>query len=229
MSEVADNLARVVADVDDATQKAGRAKEEVKLMAVSKTWPVEHVQLAVDAGQKVFGENKVQEGEVKVPALPDDLEWHMVGHLQRNKVRKCLPLFDYLHGLDSLKLLKYMNGMARELNLFPKIFLQVNIGEEPQKNGFLPHDLQAAVEEIAALQQISVEGLMCIPPASESPEDARKWFAATRELRDSLEISFGKKLSGLSMGMSSDYAVAIEEGATIVRVGSSIFGERTKY
>lgn len=227
MSEVASNLQKVMSKVDEAVRLAGRSQGEVQLMAVSKTWPAEHVIHAVDAGHRVFGENKIQEGEVKVPELPSSLEWHMIGHLQRNKVRKCLALFDYIHSVDSLKLLRYMDGVASDLGLQAKVFLQVNMGEEAQKTGFIAAEMKQSYEDMLSLENISIEGLMCIPPAAERAEDSRKWFAATRELRDSLETHFTKSIPGLSMGMSSDYAVAIEEGATIVRVGSSIFGSRS--
>lgn len=226
MSKVAENLERVKADLASTVAHAGRSIEDVTLMAVSKTWPVEHVQLAADAGHKVFGENKVQEGEIKVPAMADDIEWHMIGHLQRNKVRKMLPLFDYVHSVDSLKLVNYINNVATDLGLEAKVYLQVNIGEELQKTGFLAEELRQNIEQIMQLERVSVHGLMCIPPAVDDSEDSRQWFAATRELRDELEQSACISLSGLSMGMSSDYRVAIEEGATIVRVGSSIFGSR---
>lgn len=226
MSEVAENLAEVQASIDAAVASCGREAGSVTLMAVSKTWPVEHVQLAVDAGHKTFGENKVQEGEVKVPALPKDLEWHMIGHLQRNKVRKMLPIFDVVHSVDSLKLAKYMNNVAMDLELTTKIYLQVNIGEEEQKTGFRREELLECYAELEQLSCLKIQGLMCIPPAAQDAEETRPWFVATRELRDALEEKYKVSLAGLSMGMSSDYHVAIEEGSTIVRVGSSIFGKR---
>lgn len=226
MSQVAENLARVQDELAVAIKNAGRSSEEVTLMAVSKTWPVEHVQLAVDAGHHVFGENKVQEGEVKVPAMSEHLEWHMIGHLQRNKVRKMLPLFDVVHSIDSLKLANYTNNVAAELDLVKKAYLQVNIGEEPQKTGFLAKELRENMGDLISLEQFDWQGLMCIPPAAQDPEETRPWFEKTRLLRGELEQEYGVKLPQLSMGMSSDYAVAIAEGATIVRVGSSIFGQR---
>jgi len=226
MSEVAENLARTKEVVADAARKAGRDVSEVALMAVSKTWPAEHVQLAVDAGHRVFGENKVQEGETKVPLMGDDLEWHLIGHLQRNKVRKMLRFFDVVHSVDSFKLANYMNNVALDLGVEIKAYLQVNIGDEGQKSGFSREELFNYADGLMELKQSHFEGVMCIPPACETAELVRPWFAKTRELRDDLEALTGSVFSGLSMGMSSDYVVAIEEGATIVRVGSSIFGQR---
>lgn len=226
MNSVQENLTQVQQELKEVIQAAGRSIEEVTLMAVSKTWPAEHIQHAINAGHTVFGENKVQEGEEKIPQLAKNLEWHMIGHLQRNKVRKMLPLFDVIHSIDSLKLANYTNRIAAELGLFKKAYLQVNIGEEAQKTGFLPADLCAQAEELAALDQFDWQGLMCIPPATKNPEDSRLWFSKTRELRDDLKKRMGLKLPNLSMGMSSDYRVAIEEGSTIVRVGSAIFGQR---
>ena len=226
MSEVADNLARMNEAVAEAARNSGRDASEVTLMAVSKTWPVEHVQLAVDAGHKVFGENKVQEGEVKIPAMSDELEWHMIGHLQRNKVRKMLPLFDVVHSVDSFKLANYMNNVAGDLGVKVRAYLQVNIAGEEQKSGFSPDQAFVCLDDLASLENLSFEGVMCIPPACNTAEEVRPWFAKTREFRGAIESKSGMKLPGLSMGMSSDYAVAIEEGSTIVRVGSSIFGKR---
>jgi len=227
MTDVAENLERVKQEVAEAAIHAGRSESEVTLMAVSKTWPAEHVQLAVDAGQIVFGENKVQEGEVKIPVMNESLEWHMIGGLQRNKVRKMLPLFDVVHSLDSLKLANYMQNVALDLDLKVKAYLQVNIAEEPQKSGFAPQELIENIETLCELDRFELVGVMCIPPATVDSHETRPWFAKTRELRDQIATRSGLPLAGLSMGMSSDYAVAIEEGSTIVRVGSSIFGART--
>jgi PLP dependent protein len=226
MFEISANLEIVKEELSQAAKAAGRDVSSITLMAVSKTWPVEHVEFAVAAGHRVFGENKVQEAELKVPLMSAELEWHMIGHLQRNKVRKALSLFDYVHGIESLKLAAYSDSVAADLGTKAKVFLQVNIGAEPQKSGFDPNELKLQANELCQLDHLQIVGLMCIPPAAEDPEDSRKWFAATRELRDEMERYSGLQLPHLSMGMSSDYAVAIEEGATIVRVGSAIFGSR---
>lgn len=225
MGQIAENLAVVRERVNRAAAKSGG---DAQLLVVSKTWPAEVIREAVDAGQCCFGENRLQEGEEKIPALPDSLEWHFIGGLQRNKVRKVLPLFPVVHSISSMKLARFTDWVAGELGLKPKIFLEVNIGREESKHGFLAEELRSSVEEIMSLEHLSWQGLMCIPPRAGKPEDARTWFAQVRELQGELEKEAGITLPGLSMGMSGDYEVAIEEGSTIVRVGSAIFGPRLK-
>lgn len=225
MNEVAENLAEVKGRMEAAARRANR--RSVRLVAVSKTWSVEHVQKAADAGQMVFGENKLQEGQEKIPAMEESLEWHYIGGLQRNKVRKVLGLFDWVHSIDSLKLAKYADGVAGDMELRPKVLLQVNIGGELSKGGFEVAELEGCFGEILELKNLDVQGLMCIPPAVDDADEARGFFKGMVVLRDKLEGEFGVQLSELSMGMSGDFEVAIEEGATMVRVGSSIFGGRS--
>jgi len=225
MSDVGTNLEIVGERVAAAAARSGR---EVDLLVVSKTWPAEVVRDAVEAGHRLFGENRLQEGEEKIPLLPKELEWHFIGGLQRNKVRKVLPLFPVVHSMSSMKLLKYTDRIAGELELKPKVFLEVNIGNEESKGGFSAEELRGGFEDVLALENLSVQGLMCIPPRAETPEEARPWFAQVRVLQDSLEERGGVALPQLSMGMSGDFEVAIEEGSTIVRVGSAIFGPRLK-
>ena len=225
MSDIGTNLEIVREQVAAAAVRSGRS---VDLLVVSKTWPAEVVREAVEAGQRLFGENRLQEGEEKIPALPDDLEWHFIGGLQRNKVRKVLPLFSVVHSLSSMKLVHHTDRIAGELGLKPKVYLEVNIGGEESKHGFTPPEIRESLEEILDLTNLSLQGLMCIPPRVESPEEARPWFAKVRKLQDELEARGGVNLPGLSMGMSGDFEVAIEEGSTIVRVGSAIFGPRLK-
>jgi pyridoxal phosphate enzyme (YggS family) len=181
----------------------------------------------VGSGQVHFGESRLQEAEPKITELPGSLHWHFIGRVQRNKVRKLLGLFEVVHAIDSLRLATYTNEIARELGLFPNVFLQVNIGQELSKGGFESHELDAAMDDILNLDRLGLMGLMCIPPPVADPESARVWFAALREMRDDLEVRFGVRLPSLSMGMSADFGVAIEEGATHVRVGSAIFGMRS--
>ncbi len=223
---IAANLAGIQNRVSQAAERAGRDPESVQLLVVSKTWPAEKVAEVVDAGHTCFGENKVQEAETKVPALPGNLSWHLIGHLQRNKVRKALPLFNTIHSIDSLKLARYTSNIATELGKKPDVYLQVNLAGEESKNGYAIAELERDLDDLLSLPSLNIVGLMCIPPAAESPEDVRPWFARLRELRDSLQQATGRELPGLSMGMSSDFEVAIEEGSTIVRVGSAIFGAR---
>lgn len=223
---VAENLGEIEDRINVACSRAGRAESEVSLIAVSKTWPAEHVQKAVDAGQSVFGENKLQEGQDKIPAMSPDLEWHYIGGLQRNKVRKVLGLFHVIHSLDSLKLVKYTDGVAADMGIVPRVLLQVDIGDEDSKGGFLADELREQFAEILELKNLKILGIMCIPPAVSEPEEARNYFRKVRELRDELETEHSVSLPELSMGMSGDFEVAIEEGATMVRVGTSLFGER---
>ncbi|MGD1978006.1 MAG: YggS family pyridoxal phosphate-dependent enzyme [Akkermansiaceae bacterium] len=223
MSDIAGNLAIIRKRVEEAASRTGR---EVDLLVVSKTWPAEIVRGAVDAGQIKFGENRLQEGEEKIPVLPDSLEWHFIGGLQSNKVRRVLSLFPVVHSLSSMKLVRFANRIAGELELIPKVFLEVNIGNEESKHGFSPDGLRESLEEILSSGHLDLQGLMCIPPRVGSPEEARPWFAKVRELQDELESRAGRMFPGLSMGMSGDFEVAIEEGSTIVRVGSAIFGPR---
>ena len=225
MSDIGTNLEIVKERVAAAAARSGRA---VDLLVVSKTWSAEVVRDAVEAGHRLFGENRLQEGEEKIPVLPEELEWHFIGGLQRNKVRKVLPLFPVIHSMSSMKLLNHTDRIAGELGVKPRVFLEVNIGGEESKHGFLAKELRGGFEEVLALENLSVQGLMCIPPRAETPEEARPWFAKVRELQEFLEERSGEKLPQLSMGMSGDFEVAIGEGSTIVRVGSAIFGPRLK-
>ncbi|RYD45880.1 MAG: YggS family pyridoxal phosphate-dependent enzyme [Verrucomicrobiaceae bacterium] len=226
MSEVADNLSEILGNIASACERSGRERSSVQLVAVSKTFPASAVGEATEAGQRIFGESKLQEAEPKIAALPGSLEWHFIGRVQRNKVRKLLQHFDVIHAVDSLRLASYTDVIAGELGLFPRIFLQVNIGGELSKGGFESDILRAEMEGLMRLERLEIQGLMCIPPPGPDAEFSRKWFVALRELRDSLQKEFGAGLPALSMGMSGDYEVAIEEGATHVRVGSAIFGKR---
>jgi len=227
MSEIAENLADVISQVAAASSRCRRDAEAVELIAVSKTFPAEFVRQAFEAGQLHFGESKIQEAEPKIAALPGSLHWHFIGRVQRNKVRKLLQNFEVIHAIDSLRLAAYTDEIAKELGLFPKVFLQVNLGSEPTKGGFDSEGLRADMDALLALGRLEILGLMCIPPAGPDAESSRPWFASLRKLRDMMEIEFGVRLPSLSMGMSGDFGVAIEEGATHVRVGSSIFGKRS--
>jgi pyridoxal phosphate enzyme (YggS family) len=226
MSEVSENLAQIHTRISAACVRAGRLRESVHLIAVSKTFPADLVRDASLAGQIDFGESRVQEAESKIAALPATLRWHFIGSVQRNKVRKLLQGFDVIHAIGSLRLASHVNEVARELGLFPQVFLQVNIGSEESKGGYDSRSLRAEMESILKLDRLEILGLMCIPPNGPDAEASRNWFVALRELRDAFEIEFGVNLPSLSMGMSGDFEVAVEEGATHVRVGSAIFGKR---
>jgi hypothetical protein len=226
MSVIADHLEAVRRRLADACARAGRKVEAVELLAVSKTFPVEVIEEAVAAGQTLFGENKVQELLAKQPALPSRLRWHIIGHLQSNKVRKILPSVQAIHSVDSVDLARDINRIGAELGLFPKVYLEVNVAAESTKYGFKPEALKQQLEELYALDRLEIQGLMCIPPFEPNPEASRKYFTFLRGLRDELEKIGGAPLPRLSMGMSHDFEIAIEEGSTIVRVGSAIFGSR---
>jgi pyridoxal phosphate enzyme (YggS family) len=226
MSEVAQQLQEIRARIAAACARSGREVDEVTLIAVTKTFTAERIREAVDAGQVDVGENRLQEAEGKIPLLPSFLRWHYIGQLQRNKVRKVLPQFAMVHSIDSLRLAQYANEVARDLGLFPKVFLQVNHAEEETKTGFSEAELREQWTTLMALDRLEIVGLMTVPPAVDEPEKARPWFASLRQLRDELALVDGTRLPYLSMGMSGDYEVAIEEGATHVRIGSAIFGRR---
>ncbi|NQW99093.1 YggS family pyridoxal phosphate-dependent enzyme [bacterium] len=227
MSEVTVKLTAVRARIAAACLRSGKEADSIQLIAVSKTFPAELVREASGAGQAVFGESRIQEAESKIAALPGSLHWHFIGRIQRNKVRKLLQNFEVLHAIDSLRLASYTEEIARELGLFPKVFLQVNLGGEASKGGYEIATLRSELEQLLKLERLEILGLMGIPPPGPDPEASRHWFTALREMRDSLEVEFGVHLPALSMGMSEDFEVAIEEGATHVRVGSAIFGKRS--
>ncbi len=226
-TDIAHNLEQVRAKIFEAAKKSNRTPDEVALIAVSKTHEAEKVRAAFDAGQEIFGESRVQEARTKIPLLPSGTRWHFIGRLQKNKVRQALPLFELFHSVDSLALTENMNRIADEDGFHPRVLLEVNVAGEGSKIGFTPDQVCAQLEQINSLGRITVEGLMTIPPFAEEAEPSRKYFIALRELRDQMQERFGVRLPQLSMGMSHDFAVAIEEGATMVRVGTAIFGQRT--
>ena len=228
MSSIAENLERVRDQIAQAATKAGRSIEDVDLVAISKTHEAAKVREAIDAGQTLFGENKVQEARAKIPELPSHTRWHLVGHLQKNKIRHALPLFELIHSVDSLALAQDINRIAEEEGLHPRILLELNVAGEGSKFGFTPEKLHADMETLLGLPRLSILGLMCIPPIADEAEASRKYFVQLREERDRLQTEFRVDLAQLSMGMTQDYAVAVEEGATLVRVGTAIFGERTR-
>jgi PLP dependent protein len=225
---IAENFELVKAHIAQAAAKSKRSADEIELVAVTKTHPAETVREAIDAGHVLFGESKVQEARAKIPLLPSNLHWHFIGHLQRNKVRHTLPLFELIHSVDSLELAQAMDRIAHEDGLHPRVLLEVNVAGEASKFGFQPEKLRQEMESLLGLLRLSIEGLMCIPPLGQDAETSRRYFVALRELRNSLEHEFQLKLPHLSMGMTNDYTVAIEEGATLIRVGTAIFGERSK-
>ncbi|MDP0490585.1 MAG: YggS family pyridoxal phosphate-dependent enzyme [Verrucomicrobiota bacterium JB023] len=226
MSSLAARLHEVRQRISDAAVRSGRRADEVRLLAVGKTFPASAIAEAYEAGQIAFGENRVQEALQKQPELPSEIEWHLIGPLQRNKVRKAVGAFHCLQGIDSLRLAEAVSRVAGEIGHTQRILLQVHIGGELSKSGFPQQDLKEQLTQLLALPHLSVAGLMTIPPPVEEPEKARPYFAELRELRDELAEASGCALAELSMGMSGDFEAAIAEGATLVRVGSAIFGHR---
>jgi pyridoxal phosphate enzyme (YggS family) len=228
MLSIADNLARVCQQIAQAAAKAGRAIDEIEVVAITKTHPAEKVREAFEAGQTLFGESRVQEARAKIPELPSNLRWHFVGHLQKNKIRYALPLFELFHGVDSLALAQEMNRIAVDEGMHPRVLLEVNVAGEGSKFGFSPDTLRQQMEELLALQRLSILGLMTIPPLADKAEASRRYFVELRQLRDRLQTEFHVDLPQLSMGMTQDFPIAVEESATLVRVGTAIFGERVR-
>ena len=229
MRDIEEILGEVKARIEAACNRAGRDPSEVEVIAVTKTHGAEVVKEAWDAGLRIVGENKVQEAAWKKPASVTGPLWHLIGHLQSNKVRKALELFDFFHSVDSAALADRMDAIAEDMGASPHILLEVNVSGEKSKSGMKPEDVRNVLVHIAeACPRLTVEGLMTMAPFSENPEDARPYFRRLRELRDEMEKELGVGLPRLSMGMSGDYEVAVEEGATWVRLGTVLFGERPK-
>lgn len=224
---IADNIAQVRTRIADAARGAGRDPAEVTLVAVSKGFGAERVEQAAQAGLAVFGENRVQEAAEKIPALPDSLAWHMIGHIQTNKAKQAASLFDCIHSVDSIRLARALARHAADVDRCFPILLQVSVTGKESQFGFRADELLAVAHEIAALSQLRVDGLMTIASFTDNEAALRTEFRAMRELRDKLQEQLpDHPCRELSMGMTNDYPIAIEEGATIVRVGRALFGER---
>ena len=226
MSDLSENLSVVRERMAAAAARSGRPADAVELVAVSKTHPAEVIRELVQAGQRLFGESKVQELVAKAPELPSSIRWHFIGHLQKNKVRRLLPWVEAIHSVDSLALAEDIDRIAEEEGRRVDVFLQVNVADDAAKFGFSAETVRRDLDALLGLRRVAVVGLMTIPALVDEPEKNRPAFAALRRLRDALESQAGVPLPGLSMGMSEDYEIAIEEGATHVRVGSALFGRR---
>lgn len=226
MSTVRNNIKNAITLVAESAKRSGRLPQDITLMAVSKRIAPSLVMQAVDSCVTCFGENRVQEAIEKIPLLPSHLDWHFIGALQKNKIRKILPLVSSLHGIDSLGTAAAVDRIASELGFHPRVYLQVNVANEQSKQGFSPAELERDIASVLELPRLQVLGLMTIPPFSPDPEKTRPHFELLRILRDRVEQHHGVKLPGLSMGMSNDFPIAIEEGSTIVRLGTTIFGPR---
>ncbi|MFN3481051.1 MAG: YggS family pyridoxal phosphate-dependent enzyme [Thermodesulfovibrionales bacterium] len=233
-NEVFERIKTVYRRICHAAMRAGRSPEEVKLVAVTKTVEIERIIEAIDAGLRVFGENRVQEAQKKIQDLrfkiQNKLQWHLIGHLQRNKAKYAVQLFDLIHSVDSIGLAEELNRQAEKIGKIQSILVQVKLSEEDTKHGIEEEDLVSLIERIRDLKNLRLEGLMTMPPYFEDIEMVRPYFRRLRELRDTINSSHitNNALRELSMGMSHDFEVAIEEGATLVRIGTAIFGERRK-
>jgi hypothetical protein len=226
--DLPENLKAIQQRIGAACARAGRAPESVTLVAVTKGQPPEAVAEAAQLGLTLFGENKVQEAKAKIPLCPGRLHWHLVGHLQTNKCRDAVELFEMIQGVDSFHLAQEINKRAEQAARTMPILLEVNAAGEASKFGYSPERLLSEFSQINALPRLEIHGLMSVPPWTPNPEKARPLFRQLRQLKDQCEQLLGAPLPTLSMGMTGDFEVAIEEGATMVRIGTALFGPRPK-
>ena len=228
-NSIAENLARVRDRIDRAAQRVARRTDEITLIAVSKTFSAEAIRAAYAAGLRHFGENRIQEMQAKHPQLAGlEATWHFIGHLQSNKVHPAVELFDRIDAVDSVPLARKLDAAASEHGKRLPVLVELHLGGEASKSGAEPGGLQGLAEAIDLLPSLDLRGLMAVPPYSEDPEQVRPHFRQLRELRDELSRRLGRPFSTLSMGMSHDFEVAIEEGATEIRVGTALFGARPR-
>ena len=225
---LSENLDSIRRRIIAACERAGRAPDSVGLVAVSKTHPPDSVRAAAACGQLLFGESKIQEAKAKIPLCPGNCRWHFVGHLQSNKVRDAVEMFEMIESVDSLALAREISRRCESSAKTMPILLEVNVAGESSKFGYAPERLLAELEELNALPKIEIHGLMAVPPFVTDPEKARPFFRRLRELKAGCEHALGAPLPHLSMGMSGDFETAIEEGATLVRIGTALFGPRPK-
>ena len=220
MLDIRGNLEKVQLAIERACLRAGRKASDVLVIAVSKAVEIERITLAIEAGVKALGENRVQEAKEKIAALGRPVPWHLIGSLQTNKAKEAVHCFDWIHSVDREELARELDRRAHQAERVARVLVQVNVGQEPQKGGVQPAELKRLLDAMTGCRNLDVRGLMCIPPAAESAEASRPWFRRLRELRDA------SGLEHCSMGMSGDFEVTIEEGATMVRIGTAIFGPR---
>ena len=222
-----ENVQKIKERIERACERAGRDPGEVSILAASKTRTPEEIREVFEAGIRLFGENRVQEARDKIPLLSDlSIEWHMIGHLQRNKVKYAVNLFDVVESLDSKELADELEKRLSKVGKKMRVFIEVKLSPEETKHGCSPEEALELAKYVLSLEHLKLEGLMTVPPYFEDLELVRPYFRKLREIRDNLEDALGVNLPHLSMGMSHDFEVAVEEGATIVRIGTAIFGER---
>jgi pyridoxal phosphate enzyme (YggS family) len=229
MSTIRENIEKIRENIAEAALRSGRNVSDIRLMGVTKTVDDAGIMEAIEAGIDIIGENYVQEGKRKIEKMGKNIEWHMIGHLQSNKSKYAIKLFDLIHSVDRMSLARELDKRSGNAGLKTKILIEVNVSGEETKSGVRKEDALSLIKEIAGLRNLTVRGLMTMPPWFDNPEDARPYFVSLRELRDRFieEDIPDVAMKELSMGMSGDYRVAVEEGATIVRIGTAIFGERT--
>ncbi|HXV82066.1 MAG TPA: YggS family pyridoxal phosphate-dependent enzyme [Candidatus Binatia bacterium] len=228
MVDVAANYRKIIDRISEAAQKAGRNAQKIKLLGAAKSQSIELVRAAIAAGVRLIGENYVQEAESKRQAISEPIEWHMIGHLQRNKVKAALNTFDLIESLDSAALALELDKEGRKRGKTVRTFVEVNLGDEQSKAGIGRDNVGELVKKVGELSHVRVEGLMAVPPFSEDPEAVRPYFRALRDLQTELQRLQipNAPVAELSMGMTQDYPVAVEEGATLVRIGTALFGPR---
>lgn len=225
--DIASNLKRLKEEIRSAADDSGRDPQAIHLMAVTKTFSADVVQAAVAAGHTLFGENRLQEAGQKIPQVKQSgLAWHLIGPLQSNKARRAVEIFDVIQTLDRPKIARRVNQYAGEMDKILPVFIEVNIGDEPQKHGVVPEELAGMVQLVDSLSALQLEGLMTVPPHHQEAERSRPYFRRLAELLDETNRHRERPARELSMGMSHDYRIAIEEGATLLRVGTAIFGRR---
>jgi len=228
-ASIAERVADVQARIVAACARAGRKAEEVEIIGVTKTFGPDVVDEAWRAGVRRMGENRVQEAVAKIPQCGSGPEWHLIGHLQRNKVRPALEFFSVFHALDSVRLVEQLDRVAEEAGVQPRVLLELNVSGEASKFGIKPDEAVAVVDQVLRARSVTLIGLMTMAPFFPDPQQTRPVFARLRELRDRIERDCGVRLPQLSMGMSNDFEIAVEEGATWVRLGSVLFGHRQKW
>jgi pyridoxal phosphate enzyme (YggS family) len=230
MIDVAGNYRRIIERINDAAARAGRRPDAVRLLAAAKSQDIELVRAALNAGVSLIGENYVQEAQEKKAKIAGSVEWHMIGHLQRNKAKAAVLLFDVIESLDSVALARELDREGGKKGAKVRAYIEVNLGGEASKSGILPSGLPELVEAVGELSHLHITGLMVVPPMSDDPDEARPYFCELRELREKLNARKipNVDIRELSMGMTHDYSVAVEEGATIVRIGTALFGPRSR-
>jgi len=221
-----ENYSRLCTEIGQAAEKSGRKPDSVRLLAVSKKVPAERLRILWGLGHRLFGENRVQEARVKIPEMPAGGEWHFIGGLQTNKAKEAVEWFDVIESVDRLELATELQKRAEASGKNLKVLIEVNVGDEAAKHGAKPEEVEGLFQAVNAMSRLEVRGLMAIPPFREEPEEARCYFRKLREIREQLEQAAGAALPELSMGMSHDFPVAIAEGATLVRIGTALFGPR---